>query len=207
MSFHSKDLLSNTSNINEHIALLNDEKLNGKYSFERFLIDKDSLRKSSYSSKGRLSRAILALYAYNDPKDWKYTDRKVNVENLFFSTDKPNLHHIFPLNYIAKNKGENSLDENSLMNIAYLTQITNLEISDKNPLQYMQNYINEKGFKNVVDSHYLPSNILEWVTLEDMPINALDEFIEARIELIIDELRKLLERIEFDVIDTKNLDK
>lgn len=207
MSFHSKDLLSNTSNINEHIALLNDEKLNGKYSFERFLIDKDSLRKSSYSSKGRLSRAILALYAYNDPKDWKYTDRKVNVENLFFSTDKPNLHHIFPLNYIAKNKGENSLDENSLMNIAYLTQITNLEISDKNPLQYMQNYINEKGFKNVVDSHYLPSNILEWVTLEDMPINALDEFIEARIELIIDELRKLLEGIEFDVIDTKNLDK
>ena len=207
MSFHSKDLLSNTSNINEHIALLNNEKLNGKYSFERFLIDKDSLRKSSYSSKGRLSRAILALYAYNDPKDWKYTDRKVNVENLFFSTDKPNLHHIFPLNYIAKNKGENSLDENSLMNIAYLTQITNLEISDKNPLQYMQNYINEKGFKNVVDSHYLPSNILEWVTLEDMPINALDEFIEARIELIIDELRKLLEGIEFDVIDTKNLDK
>ena len=207
MSFHSKDLLSNTSNINEHIALLNNEKLNGKYSFERFLIDKDSLRKSSYSSKGRLSRAILALYAYNDPKDWKYTDRKVNVENLFFSTDKPNLHHIFPLNYIAQNKGENSLDENSLMNIAYLTQITNLEISDKNPLQYMQNYINEKGFKNVVDSHYLPSNILEWVTLEDMPINALDEFIEARIELIIDELRKLLERIEFDVIDTKNLDK
>ena len=207
MSFHSKDLLSNTSHINEHIALLNDEKLTGKYSFERFLIDKDSLRKSSYSSKGRLSRAILALYAYNDPKDWKYTDRKVNVENLFFSTDKPNLHHIFPLNYIAKNKGENSLDENSLMNIAYLTQITNLEISDKNPLQYMQNYINEKGFKNVVDSHYLPSNILEWVTLEDMPINALDEFIEARIELIIDELRKLLEGIEFDVIDTKNLDK
>ena len=207
MSFHSKDLLSNTSNINEHIALLNNEKLNGKYSFERFLIDKDSLRKSSYSSKGRLSRAILALYAYNDPKDWKYTDRKVNVENLFFSTDKPNLHHIFPLNYIAKNKGENLLDENSLMNIAYLTQITNLEISDKNPLQYMQNYINDKGFKNVVDSHYLPSNILEWVTLEDMPINALDEFIEARIELIIDELRKLLERIEFDVIDTKNLDK
>lgn len=207
MSFHSKDLLSNTSNINEHIALLNNEKLNGKYSFERFLIDKDSLRKSSYSSKGRLSRAILALYAYNDPKDWKYTDRKVNVENLFFSTDKPNLHHIFPLNYIAKNKGENLLDENSLMNIAYLTQITNLEISDKNPLQYMQNYINDKGFKNVVDSHYLPSNILEWVTLEDMPINALDEFIEARIELIIDELRKLLEGIEFDVIDTKNLDK
>ena len=40
-----------------------------------------------------------------------------------------------------------------------------------------------------------------------MPINALDEFIEARIELIIDELRKLLEGIEFDVIDTKNLDK
>ena len=58
-----------------------------------------------------------------------------------------------------------------------------------------------------IDSHYLPSNILEWVTLENMPINALDEFIEARIELIIDELRKLLEGIEFDVIDTKNLDK
>ena len=49
--------------------------------------------------------------------------------------------------------------------------------------------------------------LIRKATLEDMPINALDEFIEARIELIIDELRKLLEGIEFDVIDTKNLDK
>ncbi|MCG8147147.1 DUF262 domain-containing protein [Moraxella sp. PS-22] len=206
MSFHNEDLLSNTSNINEHIALLNAEKVNGEINFGRFLIDKDKLRQASYSSKGRLSRAILSLYSYKLPKDWKFIDRNVNVDNIFISTDKPNLHHIFPINYIGKNKGENKLDENSLMNIAYLTQITNLEISDKNPLLYMQDYISEDGFQNVMASHLLPDNLLKWVELEDMPNTALDEFIEERVNVILNELENQLEGIVFDVIDTKNTD-
>ena len=203
-SFHRDDLLSNTGDINLHIELLNKEKNNEDYNFPRFIIDKDTLRKSSYSSKGRLSRAILSLYAHKSPKDWKYTDRNVNVDNFFFSTDKPNLHHIFPTDYIAKNLGNNTLDSNSLMNIAYLTQITNLEISNKNPLDYIRDYESNSNFKEVIESHLLPEQILEWSSKDEMATDALDTFIESRIECVILELKKQLKDIAIEVIDTKD---
>lgn len=202
-SFHNSDLLSNTGDINIHLSLLYKQKKGEEYSFDRFLIDKDVLRKSSYSSKGRLSRAILSLYSNNNPKDWKYTDRSVIADNFFFSTDKPNLHHVFPSNFIARNPGKNSFSNNSLMNIAYITQLTNLDISDKNPLIYIREYNQNPNFANVLESHLLSSKLIEWATQDNMPVNALDLFIEDRVSMIIEKLRDVLSGINFEVIDTK----
>jgi len=202
-SLHRDDLLSNTTDIKNHITFLNKEKNKEEYQFERFLIDRDTLRKASYSSKGVSSRAILALFATNQPKDWKFTDRNVIAENFFFSTDKPNLHHIFPTDYIAQNPGSNTIDNNSLMNIAYLTQITNLEISNKNPLDYICDYDQNPDFPTAIKSHLIPEQILEWSSLPEMPENALDLFIEQRIDLIIEQLKSKLNGIKFEVIDTR----
>jgi hypothetical protein len=202
-SFHNDDLLSNTGDVNSHIEILNAQKQNGKTDFSRFLIDKQTLRNSSYSSKGRLSRAILSLYASKQPKDWKYTDRNVIVDNFFFTTDKPNLHHIFPTNYISQTPGANELNNNSLMNIAYLTQITNLEISDKNPLNYIQEYDSNSEFQTVIKNHFLPSELLAWSRQESMPSDALDQFIEKRVDLILEELKRILSGVNVEVIDTK----
>jgi len=202
-SFHNDDLLSNTGDVNSHIEFLDSQKNTGEYTFPRFLIDKETLRNSSYSSKGRLSRAILSLYASKQPKDWKYIDRNVIVDNFFFSTDKPNLHHIFPTNYISQNPGSNELSNNSLMNIAYLTQITNLEISDKNPLNYIQDYDSNPEFESTIKTHVLPIELLQWSRLESMPSDALDQFIEKRVDLVIEELKKNMTGINVEVIDTK----
>ncbi len=202
-SFHNDDLLSNTGDLNSHIEFLNSQKSEKEYSFPRFLIDKETLRNSSYSSKGRISRAILSLYASKQPKDWKYIDRNVIVDNFFFSTDKPNLHHIFPTNYISQNPGSNELNNNSLMNIAYLTQITNLEISDKNPLNYIRDYDSKPEFESVIKTHVLPMELLEWSRLERMPSDALDQFIEKRVDLVVEELKKNMGGVNIEVIDTK----
>ena len=202
-SFHNDDLLSNTGDINSHIEFLKNQDSKEENKFTRFLIDKEALRNSSYSSKGRLSRAVLSLYASKQPKDWKFTDRNVLVDNFFFSTDKPNLHHIFPSDYILNNRGGNVLDNNSLMNIAYLTQITNLEISNKNPLIYIRDYDENADFEEAIKSHILPKELLEWSRLESMPIDALDQFIEKRVDMIIEELRNIMTNINLDVIDTK----
>jgi hypothetical protein len=202
-SLHKDDQLKHTQHLNEHIEFLKKQRETGEVSFPRFLIDRDTLRKSSYSSKGRLSRAILSLYSSKEPKDWKFTDRKVQVDNIFFSTDKPNLHHIFPTNYISQNPGKNQLDNNSLMNIAYLTQQTNLEISDKNPLSYIREYNQNPDFEEVIKSHLIPTDLLEWSRMEEMPNNALDQFIEKRIDFLISELRDMLSGINFEEIDTK----
>jgi hypothetical protein len=202
-SMHRDDLLSNTTDIRNHIAFLNKEKQNEDFDFGRFLIDKNDLRNSTYSSKGRYSRAILSLFAHKQPKDWKYTDRNVIVDNLFFSTDKPNLHHIFPTNYIVNNPGQNLLNNNSLMNIAYLTQITNLKISDKNPLEYIGEFVQNPQFEKAISSHLLPNELLDWARMEEMPDNALDQFIEKRVDLIIEELEEVLSDVNFEAIDTK----
>ena len=97
----------------------------------------------------------------------------------------------------------NQLDNNSLMNIAYLTQQTNLEISDKNPLSYIREYDQNPDFEAVLKSHMIPVNLLDWSRMENMPDNALDQFIEQRIDIIIGELREILSDINFDEIDTK----
>ena len=196
-------MLSNTGDVNSHIEFLDGQKNTGNYNFPRFLIDKETLRNSSYSSKGRLSRAILSLYVSKQPKDWKYIDRNVIVDNFFFSTDKPNLHHIFPTNYISQYPGSNELNNNSLMNIAYLTQITNLEISDKNPLNYIRDYDSNSEFEAVIKKHILPIELLEWSRLESMPSDALDQFIEKRVELVVEELKNNMSGVHVEIIDTK----
>lgn len=89
------------------------------------------------------------------------------------------------------------------MNIAYLTQLTNLDISDKAPLEYINEYDKNDDFENVLDTHLIPNNILEWVRNNNLPQNALDQFIDLRVDAIIDELKSILVDINFEVIDTQ----
>lgn len=202
-TFHNDDLLSNTTQLAQHIEFLNKEKTKQPYQFDRFLIDKQKLRSATYSSKGRMSRAVLSLYASAKPKDWEHCDRDVLVQNFFFTTDKPNLHHIFPTNseYVLNNQYKNRITSDSLMNIAYLTQITNLDITNRNPLEYMNDY-DTPEFEQIMQSHLLPTEILDWSRAEEMPENAIDLFIESRVNNILVNLKTKLNAITFDEIDT-----
>ena len=202
-SFHNEDLLSNTTNLFQHIDFLDLIKHNKPFNFNRFLIDKEKLRSASYSSKGRISRAILSLFANQEPHDWEYCDRKVIAHNIFFSTDKPNLHHIFPTNsdFVKSNRHKNKIDSNSLMNIAYLTQITNLNISNNNPLDYISKY-DKPEFTAIMKEHFLPDEIINWAREDIMPANSLELFIEKRVTLILDTLKSKLNGIPVEIIDT-----
>lgn len=202
-TFHNDDLLSNTTQLFQHIDFLDKEKQKQAYQFNRFLIDREKLRSASYSSKGRMSRAVLSLYASQQPKDWEHCDREVLVQNFFFSTDKPNLHHIFPTNsdYVLNNRHHNQIDSDSLMNIAYLTQITNLDITNRNPLEYIKDY-DKPEFEAIMPTHLLPKEILDWARADSMPDNALDQFIESRVKLIIDDLKIKLNGLTVEETDT-----
>ena len=201
-SMHDDDLLSNTTDIKNHIELMNKNKFENLYEFDRFLIDKNQLRNATYSSKGIYSRAILSLYSNKKPKDWKFKDREVVTNNIFISTEKPNLHHIFPLNFIENHPGNNKLNKDSLMNIAYLTQLTNLQISDKSPLEYLKDY-DDEHFENILKNHLIPLEILQWARDGKMPYDALDRFIDLRVDIIINELKQVLKDIPFEIIDTR----
>ena len=137
-SFHNEDMLNNTTELRQHIKLFHAARDGGELPLERFFIDRERLRSASYNSRSRLSRAVLSLYANHEPRDWDAPDRKVLADVYYTLTDKPNLHHIFPTGHMRKFSGKLKPTQNSLMNIAYLTQITNLRISDKNPVDYLR---------------------------------------------------------------------
>ncbi len=203
-SFHNEDLLSNTTQLRHHLDFLDGNRQHQATSFGAFPIDRQKLRGATYSSKGRWSRAILSLYASARPKDWEHIDRDVLAHNLFFSTDKPNLHHIFPTNsaYVLSQPHQNRITSDSLMNIAYLPQITNLDISNREPLSYLKDY-DKPGFETVVvPSHLLPAELLDWARQGQLPPNAIDLFIEARVEQILTTLKARLPGIQINEIDT-----
>ncbi len=202
-SFHNADLLTNTTHLWQHIYFVNQEKANRTYSFNQFDIDKNSIRKSFYSYRGRLSRAILSLYANHKPQDWAKPHNDVLSDVYYLFTDKPNLHHIFPVNFIKQTGIASQIECDSLMNIAYLSQITNLKISDKNPLDYLKEY-DEPGLEAVLSSHLIPTVILEWSRADALPEHALTIFIEERVNLLLEALRLKLEGIEFNVFDMAN---
>jgi hypothetical protein len=105
------------------------------------------------------------------------------------------------MGFIEKGSVAVKLNANSLMNIAYLTQITNIRISDKNPLVYLRDY-DVDGFDKVLDTHLIPMQILEWSRQETMPDDALSIFIEERIHLLIEGLKRKLHSMPFDMIDS-----
>lgn len=202
-SFHNADLLTNTTHLRQHIDFVNQQKANRTYSFNQFDSDKNSIRKSLYSYRGRLSRAILSLYANHKPQDWAKPHKDVLSDVYYLLTDKPNLHHIFPVNFIKQSGIANHIESDSLMNIAYLSQITNLKISDKNPLDYLKEY-DKPGLEEVLRSHLIPTIILEWSRANALPEHALTIFIEERVNLLLEALRLKLEGIEFNVFDMGN---
>lgn len=205
-SFHNDDLLSNTTQLSQHLEFLYKEKNKQQFSFERFFIDKHKIRSATYSSKGRMSRAILALFASAQPKDWEHCDREVLVQNFFFSLDKPNLHHIFPTNseYVTQYQHKNKITSDSLLNIAYLTQITNLDISNRHPLEYIKDY-DKPEFEAIMSTHMLSNDILKWARNDELPENAIDLFIESRLNNILNDLKTKLHGLTFDEIDTMEI--
>ena len=198
VSFNSEDTLRNTTQLRNQLGYIEEVKNQNEFFLGKFSINKNSLRNTSYSSRGRYSRAILALLANQDPKDWKHQDRSILTDTYYLLTDKPNLHHIFPMGFVKEEEKEKA---NSLMNIAFIPQITNLEISNKNPIDYIQDY-NNGNLERVFEKHLIPTEIIEWANNQEMEENALEIFVEKRINKVIGELRSKLEGIPFQIFDT-----
>lgn len=205
-AFHTENLLSHTQHLRfGHLDPLYDAKRGGEFEFEEFLLDKHDLRSASYSYRGRFSRSILAFLAYQDPKDWEHHDRSVLADVYYQLQNEPNLHHVFPRNFVENYPGDDDYDEDSLMNIAYLTQLTNIEISDRNPIEYLEDYDRE-GFEEVLESHLVPLQLLEWSQDEEIGYRTLDEFVDLRVELFVSEIQSMLDDIPLNLIDSKRQD-
>jgi hypothetical protein len=203
-SFHTENLLRHTQHLRDrHLDWLYRAKNGEDVEFDRFLLDRDDLRSASYSYTGRFSRAILSFLSYHEPKDWKHYDRSVLTEVYYQLRHEPNLHHIFPRNFVENYPEQDEYDEDSLMNIAFLPQITNLEISDRNPVEYLKDYDDDDGFEKVLQTHLIPEKVLDWSRDEEIGYGTLDDFISMRVDYFVDEISEQLSGVQFDVIDSQ----
>lgn len=93
-------------------------------------------------------------------------------------------HHIFPKHYLEQIGYTNDRDRNQLANFTYLDYVTNIDISDKAPADYINAYrqkLGDDGYKKTCEQNALPENF------ENMEY---PEFLEKRRQLMAQLVRK-----------------
>lgn len=149
---------------------------------------------ASYNYRNSLSRAVLAFLAKQNPLDFSDKDAEVLDNVYLLLSQAPNLHHIYPLNFLEQVKNLGA-DPNSLMNICYLRARTNIQISDKNPLVYFKGF---KGLEPILKSHLIPEEFIERKKFEPKEYG---DFLLARAAWLGKRLKSELTDVEFQIVD------
>ena len=109
---------------------------------------------------------------------WKAKDWETGIElsqHLLGSLSGLQMHHIFPKAFLYE-YNYNKREVNALANFTFLTQETNLKVSDRPPAEYLAEYADRDP--SLLESHWIPMDRELW-----KPENYL-EFLQARRELL-----------------------
>jgi len=85
VSFHTERVLRSTNMLWAEVDLLTRRVRGEATELDPFVVDRARIRRASYSSRGRYSRAILSLFASQEPRDWHHPARKV-IADLWTGT-------------------------------------------------------------------------------------------------------------------------
>jgi hypothetical protein len=158
--------------------------------FQPMTISRTKLIRSSYYYRNALSRAVMAFMAHQKPLDFSDPQAMVLDDVYLLMTQAPNLHHIYPQNFLKKIKDfQAGISPDSLMNICFIRAKTNIQIGDKNPLTYFQDFEGVRKFDNILQTHLIPKQFIERDTFVPGDFH---EFLMARADwfsrLLVEEL-------------------
>ena len=162
-------------------------------------LSRGGLVDSKYNYRNSLSRAVLAFLATRNPLD--FTDPyAVVLDGVYFLLSQtPNLHHIYPQNFLRQYASElGGISPDSLMNICFIRADTNIRISDRNPLTYFRDYGAVHDFDRILKSHLIPR---EFVEKEVFSPGDYRDFLLARADWLTEELKRELPDVEVTVVD------
>ena len=166
---------------------------------QQLVLSKAKLVKERYYYRSALTRAVLAFFAKQNPLDFSDLDAEVLDTVYLLLSQAPNLHHIYPRNFLQNVKGlpeDSPID--SLMNICYLRAKTNIKIADKNPLHYFQEFESVSSFDNILKSHLIPK---EFIEREEFKPEDYRDFLYARAELFCKKLKDEILDVEVKIVD------
>jgi hypothetical protein len=145
------------------------------------------IQPQDFSGWNRGARFYPLLYMLT--RVWKARDWETGVElssHLLGKTSSLQLHHIFPKARLYKHGYEMSM-VNALANFTFLTQDTNLLVSDRDPAVYLEEFVARNP--GAIESHWIPMDRELW-RIENYPA-----FLEARRELLANAANEFLESL------------
>ncbi|PTA67628.1 GmrSD restriction endonuclease domain-containing protein [Deinococcus arcticus] len=137
------------------------------------------------ATKGaRFYPLLYMMTRVSHARDW---GNGVELRNaLLGNLSQLQVHHVFPQAQLKK-AGYNRQQVNALANFTFLTQDTNLEISDALPKEYLPIY--EAKHPGVLESHWMPLDAALW-SLDQYPA-----FLAKRRELLAQAANKFLKSL------------
>jgi len=138
----------------------------------------------AWSRGARFYPLLYMLTRVYHAKDWD-TGVELAAHNLGHQTDLQ-LHHIFPKALLYRNEYEKS-EVNALANFTFLTQETNIRVSDRDPEEYFAEF--EDKNPGIVESHWIPMDRELW------KVENYKDFLEKRRELLAEAANKFLSEL------------
>lgn len=135
-----------------------------------------------WSKGARFYPLLYMITRVNHARDWG-TGIELS-QSLLGKNSSLQVHHIFP-KYVLYSAGKTKSMVNALANYAFLTQQTNLDISDQKPEDYFPIYMEK--CPGAIESHCVPT------ASHLLTIDAYDAFLEERRKLLAKSANAILE--------------
>ena len=169
---------STESILDKDLAAIEDKENSLNNLIENLRRDRGDLSVNASDFKGwsRGARFYSLLYMLTrvyHAKDWD-SGIELASHTLGHQADLQ-LHHIFPKALLYRHEHEKS-EVNALANFTFLTQETNVRVSDKNPEEYFADF--EEKNPGLIASHWIPMDRDLW------KVENYISFLEARRELL-----------------------
>ncbi len=145
------------------------------------------LTEADFGGNTRGSRFYPLLYMMScvcHARDFGSGDALTN--HLLGSLSSLQVHHIFP-KALLKEQGYKRGEINAIANFTFLTQETNLEVSRRDPGEYIPHY--EEKMPGAVASHWIPMDPKLW------KVENYLEFLAERRKLLADAANKFLDKL------------
>lgn len=159
------------------------------YRGEELALTLDNLRWRWFSPGDAFCKALLCLYAYQQPRSFS-NDHLVKIDNSWLKTaNSVNYHHFFPRSYLDK-QGYKNWEANCVLNITIVDDYLNKRsIGAKAPADYMKVF--EKDNKNIANT--MSTHLIDDLNGFGIWENDYKTFIEMRGQRVLEEIHKRLE--------------
>jgi len=145
------------------------------------------LHASDFRGWSKGARFYPLLYMMT--RAWKAKDWETGIDlsgHLLGKLSSLQVHHIFPKALLYKHDYKMA-DVNAIANFTFLTQSTNLQISDRDPLNYLEEFAEKQP--GAVESHWIPMDRNLW------KVENYLGFLEARRELLAKAANEFLDSL------------